>query len=166
MSTQTDIHSQTHVPMPVPMKAQAAAEPQIKVKDVITLTARLAQLLAEEVDLLGAMKVSKIEALQQEKLFLISALDSQRKLIDKNPQLRETIPSQDKHDLQEVVDVFNDILAENHRKLLLAREVNYKIVQAITSVVKQNTMNRAYNGKGLTGYAPYETLSVTLNKHI
>jgi len=144
----------------------AAKIPTLKIQDVITLTARLAQLLAEEVDLLGDMKVSKIEALQQEKLFLVSALEAQRKLVDKHPHLLETIPSQDKKDLQEVVDVFNEILEENHRKLLMAKEVNHKIVEAITAVVKENTQSRAYGAKGVTTNIPYETLSVTLNKTI
>ena len=140
--------------------------PAIKVQDVIHLTARLAQLLAEEVDLLGEMKVSRIEALQQEKIFLTNALEAQRKLIDKHPNLVETIPSQDKQDLQQVVNVFNDILQENHRKLLLAREINDRVVQAVTSVVREQTASRVYDGKGVTGYAPYATLSVTLNKKI
>ncbi len=126
----------------------------------------MAQLLAEEVDLLGEMKVAKIEALQQEKLWLVGALDAQRKLIDKHPHLAETIPSQDRRDLEEVVEVFNNILEENHRKLLIAKEVNHRIVQAITTVVKQNTLSRVYDGKGFTGSAPYETLSVTLNKRV
>jgi len=140
--------------------------PKLKMQNIITLTARLAQLLAEEADLLTAMKVGSIKALQQEKLFLVNALDAQRKLIDKHPQLIETIPSQDKHDLKEVVEVFNNVLAENHRKLLLAKEVNHKIVQAITDVVMKNTRRMAYNEKGATGIAPYETLSVTLNERI
>ena len=140
--------------------------PELKIKDVITLTARLAQLLAEEVDMLGDLKVAKIEALQQEKLFLVNALDAQRKILDKHPNLVETIPSQDKKDLEEVVKVFNNILEENHTKLLIAREVNHKIVQAITDVVKQKSMSRVYDGRGVTGVAPFETLSVTLNKHI
>ena len=142
------------------------APPAINVQDVITLTARLAQLLAEEVDLLSDMKVSKIEALQQEKLFLVNALDAQRKLVAKHPHLAETIPSRDKKDLEEVVEVFNNILEENHRKLLLAKEVNYQIVQAITAVVKQNSKSRTYDGKGVTGVDAYETLSVTLNKNV
>jgi hypothetical protein len=137
----------------------------VDVKAIITVTARLAQLLAEEVDLLSEMKVSKIEALQQEKLFLVGALDAQRKLIDKHPELTESIPSQDKKDLQEVVEVFNNILEENHRKLLLAKEINHKVVQAITSVVKESTQSQAYDGQGLTG-AAYDTLSVTLNQTI
>lgn len=140
--------------------------PNINVKDVINLTARLAQLLAEEVDLLGEMKVAKIEALQKEKLFLVNALERQRKLLDKHPHLIETIPSQDTKELEEVVNVFNDILAENHRKLLLAKEVNHKIVQAITDVVKETVASQSYDGRGSHGAAPYQTLSVTLNETI
>lgn len=140
--------------------------PKLKVQNVITLTARLAQILAEEVDLLSQMKVADIKALQAEKLFLINALDAQRKLVDKHPQLLETIQSQDRRDLEEVVKVFNNVLAENHRKLLVAKEVNHKIVQAITDVVTRNTRRMAYNGKGATGAAPFEVLSVTLNERI
>jgi flagellar biosynthesis/type III secretory pathway chaperone len=149
-------------------KPTAAATPQreIKTQDIITLTARLAQLLAEEVDLLSEMKVSKIEALQKEKLFLINALDSIRRQAEKMPQFSETIPSQDRKDLQEVVDVFNNILEENHRKLLMAREVNHKIVQAITEVVREHTASKVYDVRGVNGLAPYSTLSVTLNQTI
>lgn len=137
-----------------------------RVQDVITLTARLAQLLAEEVDLLGDMKVKKIEALQSEKQFITNALEAQKKLIDRHPHLAETIPSTDRKDLEEVVRVFEDILHENHRKLLLAKEVNHKIVQAITAVVKENTQSRVYNGNGFAGAAAFNTLSVTLNQTI
>ena len=139
---------------------------EVKIKDVINLTARLAQLLAEEVDLLGAMKVSKIEALQQEKLFLVAALDAQRRHLDKNPQMLENIASHEKLQMQEVIRVFNDVLEENHRKLLLAKEVNHRIVQAITAVVRQNTTSRVYDGKGYTPTAAFDTLSVTLNRMI
>jgi flagellar biosynthesis/type III secretory pathway chaperone len=143
-----------------------AVEPKLDLKAIMTVTARLAQLLAEEVDLLGDMKVSKIEALQNEKLFLTAALEAQKKLIGKHPHLLDTIPSQDKSDLQDVVNVFNDILAENHRKLMLARDINHQIVKAITSVVKEHSLSKSYDEQGITGVAPYETLSVTLNQTI
>ncbi len=145
---------------------QTVQKRDVKIQDVITLTARLAQLLAEEVDLLSEMKVSRIEALQKEKLFLTNALDTMRKAAEKTPQFSETIPSQDRKDLQEVVDVFNSILEENHRKLLMAREVNHKIVQAITDVVKESTISRVYDLRGTSGNTPYSTLSVTLNQTI
>ncbi len=148
------------------MTEQMSADSPVSARDMITITARLAQLMAEEVDLLDTMKISKIEALQREKLFLIGALEAQKKRIDKHPGFSDTIPSQDKKDLQEVVDVFNDILEENHRKLMLAKEINYKIVQAITHVVKEHTLSRAYDNQGIKDIAPFETLSVTLDKRI
>jgi hypothetical protein len=126
----------------------------------------LAQLLAEEVDLLGDMKVKKIEALQKEKVFLTNALEAQRKLIERHPYMKDTIPSRDKKDLEDVAAVFQNILEENHRKLLLAKEINHKIVQAITDVVKETTQSRTYNGNGYTGMAAFNTLSITLNKTI
>jgi hypothetical protein len=150
-------------PMPINV---AIANESINVQDIISLTAKLAKLLAEEVDLLSDMKVEKIESLQQEKLFLVGALSAQRKKIEQNPQALETIPSQDKRDLEEVVEVFNTILEENHRKLLMAKDVNNRIVQAITAVVKQKAQKRTYNGKGVTGMNPYESASITLNTNI
>lgn len=141
-------------------------EPSFRAQDVVMLTARLAQLLAEEVDLLGDMKIKKIEALQQEKIFLTNALEAQRKLIERHPYMRDTIPSRDKKDLEDVAEVFQNILDENHRRLLLAKEINHKIVQAITEVVKETTQSRTYNGSGYTGTAAFNTLSVTLNKTI
>ncbi len=140
--------------------------PDFRINDVVMLTARLAQLLAEEVDLLGDMKVKKIEALQQEKIFLTNALEAQRKLIERHPYILDTIPSRDKKDMEDIAAVFENILNENHRKLLLAKEVNHKIVQAITDVVKETTLSRTYNGNGVTGPAAFNSLSVTLNKTI
>lgn len=139
---------------------------EMRIQDVVTLTARLAQLLAEEVDLLGTMKLKEVEKLQHEKIFITNALEAQRKLLDKHPGLVETIPSQDKEDLKRVVDLFNNILEENHRKLLLAKEVNHKIVSAIKEVVRDHTTSKTYGGDGVTHYAQYETISVTLDSKV
>lgn len=144
---------------------QEAAQ-NFKSQDMITVSARLAQILAEEVDLLKEMKISKIEALQSEKIFLTNALDAQRKMLEKHPHIRETIPSNDKHDMQEVFSLLEDISQENHRQLLLAREVNHQVVRAIKDVVAENTQSRTYNGAGFTGTAAFSTLSVTLDKVI
>lgn len=146
--------------------ANPPATQSIKMQDVMTLTARLAQLLAEEADLLAAMKIKEIEKLQEEKIFLTNAIDAQRKLLEKSPHLLETIPSRDKHDMEGLIEVFNNILAENHRKLLLAKEVNHKIVSAIKEVVKEGTTSKTYSNDGVTHYAAYETMSVTLDKVI
>lgn len=139
---------------------------ELKVQDIVTVTARLAQLLAEEADLLAAMKMKEVEKLQHEKIFLTNALEAKRKLLNQHPHLSETIPSQDKEDLQRVVTVFNDILAENHRRLLLAKEVNHKIVSAIKDVVREQTSTRTYSNDGAKHYAQFQTISVTLDSKV
>ena len=138
----------------------------VEIADVITIAARLAQILAEEADLLANMKVAKIEALQQEKLFLVNALEAQKKYFTKHPEDLDAISMQDRDDLREVVEVFNNVLEENHRRLLMAKEVNHKIVGAITEVVKEASMNQGYDEKGYTGLGETGTISVTLNKQV
>lgn len=136
----------------------------INAADIINVTARLAQLLAEEVDMLGTMRMKKVAELQQEKLFLINALESYRRNIDKHPHLVDTIPSRDKQDLEGVVRVFEDILAENHRRLLMAKEANMRVVGAITQVVKEHSMSSVYGEGGAPGALGNDALSITLNQ--
>lgn len=145
--------------------AAETAAPAFNAQDVINLTARLAQVLAEEVDLLGSMKVSKIAALQQEKIFLTNALEANRRMLMKYPHMRETIPSRDKGELEGVIEVFNDILEENHRRLSQARAANRAVVNAITQAVQETTKSAVYGRSGgcdSNGHA----LSVTLNQSI
>jgi flagellar biosynthesis/type III secretory pathway chaperone len=139
------------------------APDHINMTDIITLTARLAQLLAEEVDQLGGMKIAKVRELQKEKLFILSALEAHKRILEKHPHLSETIPSRDKSDLEAVVRVFEDILEENHRRLMVAREVNQRVVNAITEVVRDNSMSKVYGAKGVTGALGGDSLSITLN---
>lgn len=154
---------------PQPKRSESSSSQRpiiIHAKDVTTLTARLAQLLAEEVDLLSAMKVKDIEKLQNEKLFLIEALETHKKILKAHPGLSDTIPSQDKDELREVVAVFQDILAENHRRLQTAKEVNNQVVNAIKQVVAEKSMRPSYNNHGVNGRTAYQSMSVTLDQRI
>ena len=136
------------------------------VTDVITLTARLAQVMAEEVDLLREMKVSKIEALQKEKLFLTGALEAYRKLLERQPELLRAITPQQRKDLEDITRVFNDVLKQNHDRLLVAKEVNHRVVQAIRACVTEKNGQALYNRYGYAATPGSQSLSVTLNKHI
>lgn len=144
--------------------SQAKIPEKLNMQDIVTLTARLAQLLAEEVDQLKAMRLEKIRELQEEKQYLTQALEAHRRLLDKHPHLAETIPSRDRADLEGVVTVFQDILQENRRRLLMAREVNHRIVQAVTDVVREAAMSRVYDGRGAAGALGSDALSLTLNQ--
>ena len=138
----------------------------LNAKDICTLTARLAQVLAEEVDLLNDMKLQDVEKLQEEKLFLLDALESYKKIVKRQPELSESIPSQDKQDLKDVVHVFEDILQQNHRKLQMAKEVNEQVVKAIRDVVTEKAQTPYYGNSGIVGTTSFENSSVTLNEQV
>jgi hypothetical protein len=127
----------------------------INARDIATLTARLAQVLAEEVD-----------HLQEEKKFLTNALDAHKKMIARHPHLMDTIPSQDKSDLQGIVAVFEDILEENHRRLRMARDVNRKVVETVSQVVREASTSPVYSAAGQQGGMGNLALSVTLNQTV
>lgn len=148
------------------IQTKEQAQHEIRIRDVVTLTARLAQLLAEEVDCLGNMKIKDIEKLQHEKIFITNALEAQRKLLERNPASLAAASLRDKEDLKNIIEVFNNILAQNHRRLMLAKEVNHKIVSAIKEVVRDHTSSKIYSGDGMTHSTSYETLSVTLDSRI
>ena len=138
----------------------------VRVSDLITLTARLAQVLAEEADLLEEMKISKISDLQKEKQLLTDALESMKKQIHKEPHILDEISEQEREDLRSVVMIFNEILEENYKRLSMARAVNMQVVQAITDVVNETVKQDVYDRKGTAGKPAAETLSVTLNEKV
>lgn len=144
----------------------ASAITDFRAQDVIVIAARLAQLLAEEVDLLKEMKIREIEKLQSEKIFLTNALDAQRKLLDAHPEFLAQANAEEKKNMEEIAQLFRNTMDQNHRQLLIAKEVNGQIVNAIRDVVRETTQSRTYNGYGYTGASSFNTLSVTLNKMI
>lgn len=138
----------------------------LAVADLITVTARLAQLLAEEVDLLKEMKVKDMERLQKEKIFLTNALEAQHRWLQKNPQALNLITPAQRTELAAVNKVFQEILRENHQRLLTAREVNGRIVQAIRSVADEHSGQRVYNQQGTMFTPGVKSLSITLNQSV
>lgn len=134
--------------------------------DLITLTARLAQLLAEEADLLEAQKIGKIADLQKEKLALLSAIETFKKQVLKYPSLMEEITDEEREDMRSVIMIFNEILEENYKRLSMARAVNAQVVQAITEAVQEATKTDQYDRKGESGKAGMESISVTVNEKV
>jgi len=139
---------------------------RVGIPDIISLTARLAQLLAQEADYLDDMQVSQIAGLQKEKNMLTRALASVKKHVSKHPEMLEQMDEQEREDLVQVVGIFNQILEENYRRLAMARAVNQEIVKAITEVAQESARNDTYNQKGQSGRPGIDRVSVTLNERV
>lgn len=137
----------------------------INMENVMALTARLAQIMAQEVDYLTQMDIEAIEPLQNEKNWLTKALELQLKRVRKYPHLLEEIGAEDRAEFRELVEVFEEVKQENFRRLKAAKEVNERVVQAITEVVNEQNQKPVYSHKGKAEQS-IDTLSVTLNKKI
>ncbi len=138
---------------------------RVDVESVITLTARLAQVLAEEADLLAEMRVREIEGLQKEKLQLLEALEAQKRFIDRNPEVLAYVSDEDCLELAQIIEIFQTVMKENHRRLLIAREVNKKVVEAIAEVMADAAKNGMYDKKGMPERVD-GSLSMSLNQTI
>ena len=130
------------------------------VDTMIALTARLAQVLAKEADLLAEMKVSSIESLQKEKLQLLEALEAQKRHLDKHPEILDTLSDEDCLELAQMVEIFQNVMKENYRRLMIAREVNAHIVEAIAQAVKEASHKPIYDKTGSPEIDPSASLSV------
>ncbi len=137
----------------------------INMGNVMALIARLAQILALEVDHLSEMDVQAIDPIQNEKKWLAKAVELQLKRVQKYPYLLEEITDEEREDFRELVLVFNDIKLENHRRLLAAKEVNERVVQAITEVVNEHNRKPSYDIKGVPE-EKLDSVSVTLNEQV
>jgi hypothetical protein len=144
----------------------AGNDPRPHISDFIGVIARLAQVLAEEADALDKLQIRKVGEMQEEKLRLTALLEKCKKYYDRFPGELDTVSAADKEDFQAVVAVFNQVLKQNNLRLMVARELNRKMVEAIRDAVKEASTNRLYNGKGAASFAQRERLSVTLNQVI
>ena len=148
--------------------AEGGAKPRISVAlpDMIAIVARLAQLLAEEVDCLDEMRISDIETLQEEKRRLSRTLEMMKREVERFPEMKNSFAEEDIAVFNEVSEIFDEVLQENHRKLLVAKEVNFCMVQAISDVVKEEMVRHGYNQRGTKGAMRGAAPSISLNKTI
>lgn len=146
--------------------ADEMTEAERCVSELIMLTARLAQVLAREADLLDEMKISRISELQDEKIRLTNALESIKKQLNKKPELLDEISDDQRDDLRQVITIFDEIMNENYSRLNTARLVNQKIIEAISEVVCESAKNDMYDHKGTPNAHSTESISLTLNQRV
>lgn len=138
----------------------------VDLHDMIAVTTRLAQILAEEVDCLDEMRISDIEELQDEKRKLSRTLELMKREVERRPDIKRSFQPEDIAVFHQVSEIFEEVLQENHRKLLIAKEINFRVVQAISDVVCEENVRTGYNRRGKAGEARDGAPSISLNKTI
>jgi hypothetical protein len=145
--------------------ARAVHQPDaISYETLKLLIARLAQLLAQEADYLDGMQIGGVASLQVEKKALVDALEKQKKLITRRSRLVGEMTDDQYDDLYRVVEVFNLVLEENHKRLMVAKEINARMVEAITELANENAKQGFYTHKGERAGDP--SVSLSLNRSI
>jgi hypothetical protein len=145
--------------------ARAVYQPDaISFETLKLLIARLAQLLAQEADYLDAMQIAGVASLQTEKKALVDALEKQKKLITRRSRMVGDMTDDQYDDLYRVVEVFNLVLGENHKRLMVAKEINARVVEAITELANENAKQGFYTHKGERSGDP--SVSLSLNRSI
>jgi len=138
---------------------------EISVPNIMAVTARLAQVLAQEADFLAGMNIQEIPALQKEKVWLTKAMELQLKKVKKNPELLDDISDDERDEMEELFTIFDEVKQENYRRLNAAKEVNQRVVEAIAEVVNEQSKKGTYDEEGNPDYQDI-ALSVTLNEKV
>lgn len=139
---------------------------QVNLHDLTSLIIRLAQILAQEVDALENMRIKEIEGMMEDKNRLVRTIAAMKRELDRTPDFLDNCHPEEVESFRKVSRIFEHIMNENHRKLLVAKEINGSIVQAISEAVREEALRTGYNRKGKSGVDRDLTPSVSLNKTI
>lgn len=141
----------------------ATATLPFELRDMTELTGRLAHVLAREVEYLKEMRIAEIEPLQREKDRLLTALERMKAELVRDPGLVGRFDVREVEEFRGVAEVFEQILLENHKHLLLAREVNARVVEAVREALQQEQSSSYYNQLGDHRGKSCESLTMGLN---
>lgn len=130
------------------MSTQMMEAPAIKLETITLMIARLAQVMAEEVDCLHDMRIQDIAPLQKEKIGLITGLESIQKACGKHPSLIWEADNEEREQLVQVIEMFETIKRENQKALHLALKVNHMVVEAIAESISEEKGVANYDLRG------------------
>ena len=104
---------------------------------VISLTERLADCLAQELELLGHRRIEALAELQREKTRLIGAYETEVKLLRQNKDALPALAADRKRAMTQAAERLQRLLAENERALRAAKTVNDRVLQAIVEALER-----------------------------
>ncbi len=136
----------------------------VDVYELITVTARLKELLSRETEHLKRMEVKELAKLSDEKQKLTKIMESYQRLIAQRPELVQALDADSRAELAELTDDFARVVSENMQRTAVARAVNQRVVQAIMEVVTENQHAGTYNRSGYTGVPTNMSVSFNLNQ--
>ncbi len=122
---------------------------QTQVNDLIQVSSRLIAVLEREVKLLRAVPSTALAEVQEEKLVLTAAYESQARSLAGHPDLLEALQPVLRAELQRVTSRFQSAVSDNEVALRAARETTQRVLQAIADELDKDRCDQAsYSAQG------------------
>lgn len=138
--------------------------------DMLKTVSRLIGVLDREIETLRAMKPAELCDLQDEKIALSTAYESQVKALQDLPQALDQIEPVLRDELRAVIADFRRALADNERALRDAKAATDEVLRAIADEIQHRTQGPATygaprGGKAKSGAAG-DPISLSLNQSV
>lgn len=104
---------------------------------MVSLTERLADCLAQELDLLGHRRIEGLAELQREKTRLIGAYETEVKLLRQSKDGLAALAGDRKQAMLQAAERLKRMVADNERALRAAKTVNDRVLQAIVEALER-----------------------------
>lgn len=129
-----------------------------KLEEVVEATAQLINILSQETEWLRQGKISSIGEVQAVKHECITLLETYHLFLHRHPTHIRTLDHDLLAQLKELGMVLAEVMEENHRELLKAKELNMYVIDFIASAAKEQLLEKSgYNRYGGMGYAQRPT---------
>ena len=113
------------------------------------MTEELAAILRHETQILKEMNISEIKPLLVRKQEIAYEMEKQRNFLTANPELVNTITSEDKLRLRHIAADYDEAMQEYQVELFKAQRVNAAIIHKLAEFVRDEVQqSRGYNKRG------------------
>jgi hypothetical protein len=136
-----------HAMLTVDPAPDAGGEPTAVI-DLLETTLRLIDVLEGEIEMLRGMNPEEMQALQQDKIVLAAAYESQLKRLRDRPELAAPLSEDLRAELKEATDTFQEVLAANERALRAAKTATDGVLQAVVDAANRQDPRASYSPKG------------------
>lgn len=149
---------------PVPAPLEMGLPLHADLYELITITARLKDVLVKETQHLKQMEIRELARLQEEKVKLTKAMEGYQRLLAAKPELVRQLDDASREELAQLTEEFTQAVSENLRRTAVARAVNQRVVSAIMEVVTEHQHAGTYNKYGSATAPAGLAVSFNLNE--
>lgn len=135
------------------------------VNDLITITSRLIALMTAEVEKLRTHKIKEVEAMQSEKAALARAYETLIRELKKHPLILQDVAPALRDELVDKARDFQRLLLKNEAALRAAKDVNQRVLKAVSDAVTESRKeNATYSRSGTTAAGKGAPVSMSINQ--